>query len=147
MIVGAYAKIFFLIGVFWGITAFMLLIAAWRAAAVRNTRLHRPLMVFLTVGAWAFISTYLLRYSYPDEFSLNVPSHLVPWIAVHGTIALLPLFGATLLVWARFSGSGETGGISFHFNRHHRFYGRVIAALWLFTHAGGIFNFWLFRPG
>ncbi|MEE9613543.1 MAG: DUF420 domain-containing protein [Thermodesulfobacteriota bacterium] len=143
---GTYSEIFFLAGLVWGVTAFALLIVAWRAAAAGNIRLHRPLMIVLTVGAWLFISLYLLRYSYSDEISgeaaLEVPPHLIPWLAVHGTVALIPLFGATVLVWARLS--GNKSGMRLHFNKNHRRYGRVLMVLWLFTRAGGTLNFYLF---
>ena len=138
---------FSLAGGLWGVTAFILLLVAWRAAAALNIRLHRPLMILLVVGAWVFLAAYLSRYS---EHSRNygsstqgLPSYLILWLAVHGTIALIPLLGATMLVWARLTGS-EAPGVRSHLNRNHRRYGRVLAGLWLFTNAGGILNFLLF---
>ncbi len=137
---------FSLAGGVWGATSFILLVIAWRAAAARNIRLHRPLMVLLVLGAWAFLAAYLSKYSRHDGASSQLPSYLVLWLAAHGTIALVPLFGATMLVWARLTGESATG-IRGHLNNNHRSYGRVLAGLWLFTNAGGIFNFLYFSLG
>ncbi len=46
----------------WGVLSLGLLWIAWRAAPAKKWPLHRNLMVFLTVGAWVFIASYLLRY-------------------------------------------------------------------------------------
>jgi uncharacterized membrane protein YozB (DUF420 family) len=139
---------FSIVGGVWGVTALILLIVAWRAAAALNIRLHRPLMILLVALAWVFLAAYLSRYSEHSRnygpSSQELPSYLILWLAVHGTVALIPLFGATMLVWARLTGTGAGPGIRLHLNRNHRRYGRALAGLWLFTNAGGIFNFALF---
>ncbi len=138
---------FSLAGGVWGATSFILLVIAWRAAAACNIRLHRPLMLLLIAGAWVFLAAYLSKYSRHDGASSELPSYLILWLAAHGTIALVPLFGATMLVWARLTGTKAPGGIRRHLNKNHRSYGRVLAGLWLFTNAGGIFNFLFFSLG
>ena len=95
-------------------------------------------MVILTAGAWLFILSYLLRYFIPGYTSPAIPRHLIPWFALHGTVGLLPLFGATALVHARLKNQ-EKGFL----NRRHKRLGRITASLWCFTHLGGIVNFWL----
>ncbi len=75
----------------------------------------------------------------------RIPPEYVPWIALHGTIGLIPLFGATALVWARLREKRSSLRGRSHLNRHHRAYGRFFVVLWFFTHAGGAVNFWLFR--
>jgi uncharacterized membrane protein YozB (DUF420 family) len=136
-----YSQLFSYFGFTWGIIAFCLLIFAWRSAVKGNTRRHRLLMIVLTGGAWLFIAAYLLRYRYPESIP-DVPPELIPWLAFHGTVALIPLFGASSLVWARLTGD-RVPEKSRHLNRYHRIYGRVIIILWCFTHIGGIANFWL----
>jgi uncharacterized membrane protein YozB (DUF420 family) len=138
---------FSLAGGAWGAASFVLLVVAWRAAAGRNIRLHRPLMILLVLGAWGFLAAYLSKYSRDHGASSELPSYLILWLAAHGTVALVPLFGATMLVWARLTGAKSTTGIRFHLNTNHRTYGRVMAGLWLFTNAGGIFNFLFFSLG
>ena len=96
-------------------------------------------MIFLTAGAWLFISSYLLRYSMPGYAPIEIPREYIPWIAFHGTVGLIPLFGSALLVWARVRGRSAS-----HLNRHHRCYGRFLVPVWGFSHLGGILNFWLF---
>ncbi len=143
---------FSLAGGLWGATSFILLVIAWRAAAgragqaARNIRLHRPLMLLLVAGAWFFLAAYLSKYSRDHGASSELGSYLILWLAAHGTIALVPLFGATMLAWARLTGSRATG-IRLHLNNNHRSYGRLLAGLWLFTNAGGIFNFLFFSLG
>jgi hypothetical protein len=87
--------------------------------------------------AWAFIAAYLLRYKIPGAIPEISPQY-IPWIAIHRTIALIPLFGATCLILARLISRREH-----HFNRHHRYYSRAFVLLWCFTHLGGVVNFWL----
>ena len=135
-----YSKIFMYVGLFWGIISLCLLISAWRLAIKKDVTRHRFIMILLTAGAWLFIASYLLRYYLPGYTALEVPRHLVPWLALHGTIGLVPFFGATTLVWARLRSNSTS-----HLNRHHRFYGRVIVSIWCFTHIGGILNFFLFN--
>lgn len=87
--------------------------------------------------AWLFIVSYLLRYRFP-ELNRDIPREYILWFAAHGTIALLPLIGASILVFARLRLSATQ-----HFNRYHRQYARILVLLWLFTHFGGLFNLWL----
>lgn len=95
-------------------------------------------MVLLTLGAWVFIASYLVNYSQPGAGPEIDPAY-IPWLAVHGTLGLVPLLGATVLVAARFRGASNS-----HLNRLHRIYGRVFMLIWLFTHIGGIANYFLF---
>ena len=130
-----------LIALVWAIVAFGLLIVAWRAARERNIRRHRLIMIISTVAAWLFIAGYLLRYKFADSIP-NIPPEYIPWFAIHGTVAMFPLIGATCLVWARLR-ERRNPSYQSHFNRYHKHYGRVLILLWCFTHLGGIFNFWL----
>jgi uncharacterized membrane protein YozB (DUF420 family) len=134
-----YGEVFLYVGLVWAFIALGLLLLAWHAVTQGNIQLHKRLMVFLAVMAWAFIAAYLLRYKIPGAIPEISPQY-IPWIAIHGTIALIPLFGATCLILARLISRKEH-----HFNRHHRYYGRVFVLLWCFTHLGGIVNFWLFK--
>lgn len=135
-----YSKMFMYVGLLWGIVSFFLLIVSWRLAIRNEIRRHRFIMVILTMGAWLFIASYLLRYYLPGYTALEVPRHLVPWLAFHGTMGLLPIFGATAMVWARLRADTES-----HLNRRHRIYGRVLVPIWCFTHIGGMLNFFLFK--
>ena len=135
-----YSKIFMYAGLLWGVISFCLLIAAWLLAVRRDIKNHRFIMIILTVGAWIFILSYLLRNYLPGATAIEIPRHLVPWIAFHGTLGLVPLFGSTMLVFARLR-RGPTS----HINRLHRLYGRVLVPIWCFTHIGGILNFFLFK--
>lgn len=141
-----YGEVFLYIGVVWAFIALGLLLLAWRAAVHGNTRLHKRLMIFLTIMAWTFIVSYMLRYRIPGA-TPEIPPQYIPWIAFHGTVALIPLFGATCLVLARLLGArrGHSSKKENHFNRYHRYYCRVFMLLWAFTHLGGIVNFWLFK--
>lgn len=94
-------------------------------------------MVLLTIGAWVFILNYIFLQRYGGDFA-SFPREYVPWIALHGSLGLVPLFGATCLVAGRLT-AGKTR-FSAHFNRHHKSYGRILIAIWVFTHLGGIFN-------
>lgn len=123
----------------WGVLSLGLLWIAWRAAVAKKWSLHRNLMLLLTLGAWAFIAGYLLRYRQPGAMPEIDPAY-VPWLALHGTLGLVPLLGATTLVVSRLR-RGETDS---HLNRHHRIYGRLLILVWAFTHLGGIANYFLF---
>ncbi len=114
-----YGEVFLYVGLVWAFIALGLLLLAWHAITQGNILLHKRLMVFLAVMAWAFIAAYLLRYKIPGAIPEISPQY-IPWIAIHGTIALIPLFGATCLILARLVLRKEH-----HFNRHHRYYGRV----------------------
>ncbi len=134
-----FGEVFLYVGLVWAFIALGLLLLAWHAVTQGNIQLHKRLMVFLTIMAWTFIATYLLRYYIPGANPKISPQY-IPWIAFHGTIALIPLFGATCLILVRLISRKEH-----YFNRHHLYYGRVFVLLWCFTHLGGIVNFWLFK--
>ncbi len=138
-----YGDVFLYVGASWAFVALGLLGVAWCAAAQGNIQRHKRLMIFLTLMAWVFIATYLLRYRIPGAIPEISPQY-IPWIAFHGTVALIPLLGATCLVFARLLQRSKLEKEG-HLNRHHRYYGRVFMLLWGFTHLGGIVNFWLFK--
>ena len=102
-------------------------------------RAHKGLMIFLTLGAWVFISGYFFNQSY-DMREQTLPVAFIIWIAFHGTIGLLVLIGASGLVISRLRGRGRDAASESHFNRYHKLYGRALVVLWLFSHLGGIFN-------
>ncbi|MCP4469145.1 MAG: DUF420 domain-containing protein [Gammaproteobacteria bacterium] len=135
----SYGDVFLYVGIVWAFISLGLLLLAWRAVTQGNVQLHKRLMIFLAVMAWVFIAAYLLRYKIPGAIPEIAPQY-IPWIAIHGTIALVPLFGATCLILARLISRKES-----HFNCYHRYYGRVFVLLWCFTHLGGMVNFWLFK--
>ncbi len=138
-IMSNYGDVFLYVGLAWAFVGLGLLLLAWFTVTQGNIQLHRRLMVLLTIMAWTFIAAYLFRYNTPGAIPKISPQY-IPWIAIHGTIALIPLFGATFLILARLTLRKEH-----HFNRHHRYYGRAFVLLWCFTHLGGIVNFWLFK--
>ncbi|MCP4043180.1 MAG: DUF420 domain-containing protein [Gammaproteobacteria bacterium] len=138
-----YSSLFLNISFIWGLFALGLLLVAWQAARLGKIGHHRLLMGFLTVAAWLFVAAYSLRYRYPG-YVPEIPEEYIPWMAIHGTIALIPLFGATALLWARIKERHSPAQLQRgHLNRHHRLYGRIIVGLWCFTHLGGIANSWL----
>ena len=94
-------------------------------------------MILLTVGAWVFILNYIFVQRYGGE-PVPFPREYVPWIALHGSLGLVPLIGATCLVVGRLMAGRNR--FSSHFNRHHKAYGRTFIVVWLFTHLGGLFN-------
>lgn len=94
-------------------------------------------MILLTVGAWIFIFNYIFAQRYGGD-PTSFPREYVPWIALHGSLGLVPLIGATCLVLGRLM-SGRNK-FSTHFNQHHKAYGRTFIVVWLITHLGGIFN-------
>ncbi|MCP4070410.1 MAG: DUF420 domain-containing protein [Hyphomicrobiales bacterium] len=128
---------FLIISTTWAVIALVLLIVAWRLVRVGRSVAHRNIMILLTVGAWIFITNYIFGQRYGGDFR-SFPSEYIPWIALHGSLGLVPLIGATCLVVGRLM-TGRNK-ISTHFNRHHKAYGRTFIVVWLFTHLGGIFN-------
>lgn len=143
----AYEEIFFWVGNIWGFTSCALLAAAWVLIVFESERfqaVHQWLMIFMTAGGWAFVLFYLSGRLFASS-GTPVPSWAIPWIAVHGTVSLLTLSGATLLAWARLTEKPGGGGLRSHLNLHHTWYGRVIAALWLLSHAGGILNLYILK--
>lgn len=128
---------FLIVSTAWAVIALALLIIAWRLAHVGRTGLHRNIMILLTVGAWIFIINYIFLQRYDGELG-SFPREYVPWMALHGSLGLIPLFGATCLIAGR--SMKDRNKFSAHFNRHHKRYGRTLIAIWCFTHLGGIFN-------
>jgi len=94
-------------------------------------------MILLTVGAWIFILNYIFGWRYGGELG-SFPRAYVPWMALHGSLGLVPLVGATCLVAGRLM--TDRNRFSIHLNRHHKAYGRTFIVVWCFTHLGGIFN-------
>ncbi len=135
-------SMFLIISTAWAVIALVLLIVAWRLARVGSIAAHRNIMILLTVGAWVFILNYLFVQRYGGEFG-TFPREYVPWVALHGSLGLVPLIGATCLVAGRLMAGRNA--FSRHFNRHHKAYGRTFILVWLFTHLGGIFNAFFLR--
>jgi uncharacterized membrane protein YozB (DUF420 family) len=133
---------FLIISTAWAVIALVLLIVAWRLARAGRIMLHRNIMILLTVGAWIFIINYLFVQRYGGDFG-SFPSEYVPWMALHGSLGLVPLIGATCLVLGRLMAGRNK--FSIHFNRHHKAYGRVFIVVWFLTHLGGIFNAFFLR--
>jgi uncharacterized membrane protein YozB (DUF420 family) len=131
---------FHIVATIWAVISFTLLIFAWRLAVAGKITLHKNLMIFLTTGAWVFIASYLFQRPYGTEVT-SLPGEYIIWIAFHGTVGLIPLIGATCLVVSRIRMKGN--GSESHLNRHHKLYGRIFIALWVFSHLGGIFNAFL----
>jgi uncharacterized membrane protein YozB (DUF420 family) len=133
---------FLIVSTVWAVVALVLLIVAWRLARVGGIVPHRNIMILLTVGAWIFIINYIFVQRYGGEFG-SFPREYVPWMALHGSLGLVPLIGATCLVAGRLMAGRNR--FSSHFNRHHKAYGRTLIVVWLFTHLGGIFNAFFLR--
>lgn len=153
-----FAQIFFVVGMFWGALACVLMITAWRSVRRRDVTSHRRLMLILLIGGWSFVAFYLIGYSFEQSYSDIVPTHIVPWLAFHGVVALLTLFAITVLVWARLTGPAEardffsedlpgrdSSKIRSYINTHHRVIGRITALFWLLTQAGGFINLYILR--
>ncbi|MCW8911379.1 MAG: DUF420 domain-containing protein [Gammaproteobacteria bacterium] len=125
----------------WGVIALTLLIVAWRMAVTGNIHRHKQIMIFLTIGAWMFVANYLLAY---EEGTMpKVPPELIVWLSIHGTVAMFPIVGALVLIFARLKAHLRSSKIH-HINHYHRIYGRVLVVLWVFTHLGGFVNYFLF---
>ncbi len=99
-------------------------------------------MILLTLGAWVFVINYVFVQRYGGGHA-SFPREYIPWIALHGSLGLVPLVGATCLVLARLVPGQNRFRI--HFNRHHKTYGRICILIWCFTHLGGIFNAFFLR--
>ncbi|MBT6139729.1 MAG: DUF420 domain-containing protein [Rhodospirillaceae bacterium] len=132
---------FLIISTVWAVVALVLLTVAWWLARVGKTVPHRIIMILLTVGAWVFIINYIFGQRYGGGGSL--PREYIPWMALHGSMGLVPLIGATCLVLGRLM--TRRNKFSTHFNRHHKAYGRTFIVVWIFTHLGGIFNAFFLR--
>lgn len=127
----------------WGVIAMTLLLIAWWCAHQRYCNWHRRLMLFLTIGAWLFILSYMFRYYMTDSGAPAIPKQLILWFAIHGTIGIFSLISVTLLVWSRVGQGKWFGSLHQHLNRHHVIYGRVLVVVWTLTHIGGIANYYL----
>lgn len=130
-------SMFLIISTAWAVIAVVLLVVAWRLARAGRIAAHRNIMIVLTAGAWVFVLNYLFVQRYGGGFQ-PIPSAYIPWMALHGTLGLVPLIGASCLVAGRLMKNRNR--FSRHFNRHHAAYGRTFIVVWLFTHLGGIFN-------
>ncbi|VAW85798.1 hypothetical protein MNBD_GAMMA18-829 [hydrothermal vent metagenome] len=128
-------------GLLWSILAIGLLLLAWRDAVNGRTQRHRIIMILMVVGSWTFVISYLLRYLIPGEMPQLPDPLMLTWLTIHGSIALIPLVGSTLMLWARFH-KGDSP-LAQRINQKHRRMGRIFIPLWLFTHAGGIANYGL----
>jgi uncharacterized membrane protein YozB (DUF420 family) len=131
------AVMFLIISTAWAVIALVLLIVAWWLARIGRTVLHRNIMILLTAGAWIFIFNYIFLQRYGGELE-SFPREYVPWMALHGSLGLVPLIGATCLVVGRLMMGRNK--FSTHFNHHHKTYGRTFIVVWFFTHLGGLFN-------
>ena len=80
---------FLIISTTWAVVALALLIVAWRLARIGRTGLHRNIMVLLTIGAWIFIVNYIFLQRYNGDLG-SFPREYVPWMAVHGSLGLIP---------------------------------------------------------
>jgi len=138
----SYAQVFRDVGLAWAIISIVLLIVAWHAARRGDVSRHRLLMSVSLVGSWLFVMGYLFRYSLPQA-SPRLPTEYIPWIALHGSLGVVLIVGASCLVVARLRARRNPSYVG-HFNRHHRTYGRFLVPLWCFTHGGGVVNYFLF---
>lgn len=94
-------------------------------------------MILLTAGAWVFIINYIFVQRYGGD-AAPFPGVYIPWMALHGSLGLIPFIGATCLVVGRLMAGRNK--FSNHFNQYHKAYGSTFIAIWVFTHLGGIFN-------
>ena len=133
---------FLIVSTVWALIALVLLAVAWWLARIGRTIAHRNIMILLTLGAWIFIVNYIFVQRYGGDLG-SFPKEYVPWIALHGSLGLVPLFGATCLIIGRLLAGRNR--FSAHLNRHHRLYGRTFIVVWCFTHLGGIFNAFFLR--
>lgn len=133
----SYQQMFHYGSLFWALLSMLLLCWAWYAIRHHQVQYHKRLMLLLSAMAWLFMLSYLLRYSFP-ELNRPVPREHILWFALHGTVALVPLLGASCLLFARMRLA-----TAHHLNRQHKRYGLLILATWFFTHMGGVYNLWL----
>lgn len=137
------AEAYIILSACWGVIAVILLLYSWTCARGGNHILHRQLMVFLTIAALIFIAGYFLtEYVFATE-PMSIPDKLIPWVALHGTLALVPLVAGPVILWSRLyelQGDGLIGRFHRHLNDRHRIYGQILVCFWIFTHLGGIAN-------
>jgi len=108
---------------------------------------HKHLMLVMLGGGWGFVLLYLTGYILGESYSESVSPELVPWLTIHGIIALITLLAVTLLIWARISSPKDSkeSGVRAYINDHHRLLGMITALLWLITQAGGFVNLYILR--
>ena len=137
-------------GSVWGVAACALIIVSVllvRRDKERFEKCHKWMMYTMVGGGWLFVLLYFAGYYFKSE-PIDMPRSLVPWFAVHGTLALVALLGATLLLTTRDTAEEDLPfgtGLVASLNNRHRLYGSIIVLLWLFTHIGGIVNLYLLR--
>lgn len=98
-------------------------------------------MIMMVIGSWLFVVSYLLRYLIPGEMPQLPSPIMLVWLSIHGSIALIPLVGGSLMAWARMH-KGQAP-LAQRINQNHQKLGKTIVPIWLFTHIGGIANYWL----
>ncbi len=128
-------------GLGWSVLSIGFLLLAWYDATQSNSSRHRTIMIFMVLGSWLFVISYLLRYLIPGEMPSLPDPLMLTWLTVHGSIALIPSIGGPLMIWARYQKGGSP--LAQRINQSHRKIGRIIIPIWLFTHMGGITNYWL----
>ncbi len=128
-------------GLGWSVLSIVFLLLAWYDATHSNSSRHRTIMIFMVLGSWLFVISYLLRYLIPGEMPSLPDPLMLTWLTVHGSIALIPSIGGPLMIWARYQKGGSP--LAQRINQSHRKIGRIIIPVWLFTHMGGIANYWL----
>ncbi len=128
-------------GLGWSLLSIVFLLLAWYDATQSNTSRHRTIMIFMVLGSWLFVISYLLRYLIPGEMPSLPDPLMLTWLTVHGSIALIPSIGGPLMIWARYQ--KRDSSLAQRINQQHRKIGRIIIPVWLFTHLGGITNYWL----
>lgn len=136
-----YTEISMTYGFYWSCLGLGLLLIAWYHAAKGSKMVHRLLMILMIVGSWVFVVSYLLRYVIPGEMPQLPEPLMVAWLAFHGSLALIPLVGGTLMAWARMHKGNAP--LAAKFNQNHQRYGRIFIPIWLFTHLGGIANYYI----
>jgi len=138
-----YQQIFSQYSLAWALAGLLLLGFSWHAAATGRKKRHQWLMICLVIGAWVFVLAYvMLRFHLAQQPTEKVLAY-IPWLIVHGSIGLFTIFGVTCLMCARGWQKFNPGKRPLHLNYYHRVYGRCLVVLWLFTHLGGVANYWL----
>lgn len=126
----------------WGVIALGLLLLAWRRAVQTRFRSHRALMLVLVAGAWIFLISYLLQLRLGGQ-APGLHGAVLVWMLVHGGAGLVTLLGVSWLAAARLWQQWRPASDLFP-NRHHRRLGRPLVGLWVFSHLGGVVNYFLF---
>ena len=85
-------SMFHIISTAWAVVALALLIVAWRLVRTGRIVAHRNIMILLTVGAWIFVINYIFVQRYGGD-PVSIPRAYIPWMALHGSLGLVPLIG------------------------------------------------------